>query len=189
MWSVWVSRMSNLVVKRSNQVATGQQSRANDMPTLPEYEIADSNSGRFRGGAPGARPPPRPKIFSISCSFSRNLAKSYVGALRRVGAPFYGESWIRPCLNHPEVLKFCSMNYPICNAITFWSLARSNLPMFDFRCISTCNLARSIIRHLTWKLSSQGACGYSFCGFWGLFPFKLTQYELKYDHYKFISHK
>ena len=27
------------------------------------------------GGAPGANPPsPRPKIFSISCSFSRNLA-------------------------------------------------------------------------------------------------------------------
>ena len=25
-------------------------------------------------------PPPWPKIFSISCSFSRNLAKSYVGA-------------------------------------------------------------------------------------------------------------
>ena len=41
-----VSRMSNLVVKRSNQVATGQQSRANDMPTLPEYEIADSKPPR-----------------------------------------------------------------------------------------------------------------------------------------------
>ena len=36
-------------------------------------------SGRFRGGAPGM-PPLWPKIFSISCSFSQNLAKSYVGA-------------------------------------------------------------------------------------------------------------
>ena len=36
-------------------------------------------SGGFRGGAPGASPP-RPKIFSISCSFSQNLVKSYVGA-------------------------------------------------------------------------------------------------------------
>ena len=31
------------------------------------------------GGAPGVHPP-WPKIFSISCSFSQNLAKSYVGA-------------------------------------------------------------------------------------------------------------
>ena len=30
------------------------------------------------GDAPGA--PPRAKIFSISCSFSQNLAKIYVGA-------------------------------------------------------------------------------------------------------------
>ena len=31
------------------------------------------------GGHPGMRPPTA-KIFSISCSFSQNLAKSYVGA-------------------------------------------------------------------------------------------------------------
>ena len=31
------------------------------------------------GGRPGARPP-RPKIFLISCSFSENLTKLYVGA-------------------------------------------------------------------------------------------------------------
>ena len=34
-------------------------------------------SGGFRGGAP---PSLRPKIFPISCSFSQNLAKSYVSA-------------------------------------------------------------------------------------------------------------
>ena len=38
----------------------------------------------------------RPKIISISCSFSENLAKSYVGAHpTRIGAPSYRESWIR----------------------------------------------------------------------------------------------
>ena len=44
------------------------------------------SSGGFRG-------PLRPKMLSISCSFSQNLAKSYVGA------PSYGESWIRPWLS------------------------------------------------------------------------------------------
>ena len=40
-------------------------------------------------GAPGARPdpPPRPKMFSISCSFSEILTKSYVGAPLRGSAP------------------------------------------------------------------------------------------------------
>ena len=50
---------------------------------------------------PGARSPPplRFKIFSISCSFSENLAKSYIGApLQRVGPPSQGESWNRPWL-------------------------------------------------------------------------------------------
>ena len=41
---------------------------------------------RIWGGAPGA-PPLRPKIFSISCSFSENLTKSYVGAPPRGSAP------------------------------------------------------------------------------------------------------
>ena len=51
-------------------------------------------SGGFRG-APPACAPLRPKIFSISCSFSQNLAKSYVGARTwRVGA------WIRPCFRN-----------------------------------------------------------------------------------------
>ena len=44
-------------------------------------------SGGSEGGAP----------FSISCSFSENLAKSYVGAPPQKGwYPSYGESWIRP---------------------------------------------------------------------------------------------
>ena len=54
---------------------------------LFDRKMIDSNraallgiiSGGSKGGAPGARPP-RPKIFSISCSFSEKLAKSYVGA-------------------------------------------------------------------------------------------------------------
>ena len=42
------------------------------------------------GGAPGA-PPLRPKMFSFSCSFSENMAKSYVGASPwRVGTPPMG---------------------------------------------------------------------------------------------------
>ena len=47
---------------------------------------------RIQGGRPRRAPLLRPKIFSISCSFSENLAKSYVGA-----SPSYRESWIRPC--------------------------------------------------------------------------------------------
>ena len=39
---------------------------------------------------PGA-PSPRSKMILISCIFGENLAKSYVGA------PSYGEYWIRPC--------------------------------------------------------------------------------------------
>ena len=56
-------------------------------------------SGGFRG-RPRRVPPLRPKIFLISCSFSQNLAKSYVGAPPpppRVGATSYGKSWICPC--------------------------------------------------------------------------------------------
>ena len=51
--------------------------------------VADLRGGG--GRAPDARLSLRPKIFSISCTFSKNLAKSYVGA------PSCGESWIRPC--------------------------------------------------------------------------------------------
>ena len=56
--------------------------RFNDIVTI-------SSSGWSKAGAPGARPP-QPKMFSISCSFWENLAKSYVDAP-------VGESWIRPC--------------------------------------------------------------------------------------------
>ena len=50
-------------------------------------------------------PPPRPKIFSISCSFSQNLAKLCVGTPlpQRVSAPSYVESWIRPWYMHPTI--------------------------------------------------------------------------------------
>ena len=44
----------------------------------PTYSVADP-----RGGRPQRAPYPRPKIFSISCSFSENWAKSYVGAPRQ----------------------------------------------------------------------------------------------------------
>ena len=45
-----------------------------------KFEFSTSPVADLGGGAPGARPLPlRPKIFSISCSFSQNLAKSYVG--------------------------------------------------------------------------------------------------------------
>ena len=39
------------------------------------------------GGRPWRAPPLRPEIFSMSCSFSQNLAKSYVGNPWRVGTP------------------------------------------------------------------------------------------------------
>ena len=41
-----------------------------------QYSVADLVGGRTQR----APPPPRPKIFLISCSFSENLTKSYVGA-------------------------------------------------------------------------------------------------------------
>ena len=44
-------------------------------------------------------PPPPVQILSISCSFWENLAKSYVGAPWRVGAPSSGKSWIRHWVN------------------------------------------------------------------------------------------
>ena len=44
------------------------------------------------------RAPPGVQILSISCSFWENLAKSYVGAPWRVGAPSSGKSWIRHCI-------------------------------------------------------------------------------------------
>ena len=50
-----------------------------------------SNNDGFRGDGPL-----RPKIFSISCSFSQNLAKSYVGTPPEGWRPSKGESWIRP---------------------------------------------------------------------------------------------
>ena len=51
------------------------------------------------GSARGA--PLGPENFSISCSFSENLAILYVGANPpppTIGAPSYWESWIHPCL-------------------------------------------------------------------------------------------
>ena len=62
-------------------------------------------SGGSKGGAPGARSPLRTKIFSISCTFSENLAKSYVGAPLEGWRPSYGESWIRPWLEPYLLLK------------------------------------------------------------------------------------
>ena len=42
-------------------------------------------------------PPNDVPILLISCSFWENVAKSYVGAPCRVGAPISGTSWIRHC--------------------------------------------------------------------------------------------
>ena len=61
-------------------------------------------------------------IFYISSTFSKNFAQSYVGTPPcRVGAPFYGESWICPCggilRHHPmfdsiiTILDRCHMGF------------------------------------------------------------------------------
>ena len=61
-------------------------------------------SGGFRGRAQRA-PPLRPKIFSISCSFSQNLAKSYVGAPpRRLAPPPTGNPGSAPDNVHKSVI-------------------------------------------------------------------------------------
>ena len=55
------------------------------------------SGGSKGGGREGRVLLPAVQILSISCSFWENLPKSYVGAPRRVGAPFSGKSWIRHC--------------------------------------------------------------------------------------------
>ena len=53
-------------------------------------------SGGSKGGARDARPSPwGPKFFQFHAVFWENLAKSYIGAPRGVGAPSLGKSWIR----------------------------------------------------------------------------------------------
>ena len=65
---------------------------------IKEDEFLYTFIGGFGGGGVHlARAPLWPKIFSISCSFLEKLGNSYVGAPPpTVGAPSYGESWIRP---------------------------------------------------------------------------------------------
>ena len=51
--------------------------------------------------------PPGVQILSIMCNFWENLAKSYVGALWRVGAPNSRKSWIRHCVPLLSLLLQC----------------------------------------------------------------------------------
>ena len=46
------------------------------------------------------------EILSISCSFWKHLANSYVGAPWRVRAPTSGKSWIRNCWRRMTTLTF-----------------------------------------------------------------------------------
>ena len=55
------------------------------------------SSGGFKGAPPS---PLRPKIFSISCSFRENLAKSYVGRPRGSAPPPTGNPGSAPEENH-----------------------------------------------------------------------------------------
>ena len=52
------------------------------------------------GGHTQHTPPPQSKIFLISCSFSENLTKSYVGAPQRVGAPPTGNPGSAPVYHY-----------------------------------------------------------------------------------------
>ena len=63
---------------------------------LCNYPVVDL---RGEWGSQGAHPL-RPKIFSISCIFLYNLAKSYVGAALpwRVGGPSYGNPGSAPVI-------------------------------------------------------------------------------------------
>ena len=49
------------------------------------------------GARPARAPPPRPRIFSISCIFCKIWQNHMLAPPGRVGAPSHGESWIRPC--------------------------------------------------------------------------------------------
>ena len=55
----------------------------------PEGFFISSGGSKGGGASLGAQ------FLSIPCSFWKNLAKSYVGAPRGVGAPSSGKSWIR----------------------------------------------------------------------------------------------
>ena len=69
------------------------------------------------------RPLPLPKFFSISCSFSENLAKSYVGDPPPPGgwdAPSYGESSIR----HWRDLRIWTLH------LSKWYMGNNNISSF-----------------------------------------------------------
>ena len=72
-------------------------------------------SGGFSGGAPGARPL-RPKIFSISCSFSQNLVKSYVGAPLEIWRPLLRKILYPPLI---PVINSAFCNVSVSNSIFF----------------------------------------------------------------------
>ena len=64
------------------------------------------------GGWPGARPPLQPKIFSISCSFSQNLAKSYVGAPGELAPPPMGNPGSAPaCASYSNMRESPKVEY------------------------------------------------------------------------------
>ena len=107
--------------KRQHQLQRWEFARDRDIVVTETLELSiiwrfDSHKSQNKGvhravadvrGLPRLAPPLRPKIFSISCSFSENLIYWwYIGdPSPSVCAPSYGESWIRRCRDHVFVLK------------------------------------------------------------------------------------
>ena len=92
-------------------------------------------SGGSKGGTRDAHPPLGVQILSISCSFRENLAKSYVGAPRRGGAPSSGKSWIRHCIACWDRHGYCCRRYaPYLNAfllcLIFFQIAHRRLNVY-----------------------------------------------------------
>ena len=95
----------------------------------------------IRGHSRRPPPPKQPKIFSISCSFWEIFGK-IVGwrPSCMVGAPSYGESWIKICLQ-PCVIYFSKTLHNIFKSQLCINILTSALTFCKAKyCFQTCNL-------------------------------------------------
>ena len=66
--------------------------------------LRNPSSGGFRGGAPW-RLPYGPNFSQFHAVFRKIWQNHMLAPPWRVGAPSYGESWVRPCLEPPLIIN------------------------------------------------------------------------------------
>ena len=78
-----------------------------------------TSSGGFRGGAP----PYTAQNFLNFMQFFAKFGKIICWCPPRVGAPSYGESWIRPCYNSlvadPETIGNAECVFVVCSSLSY----------------------------------------------------------------------